>query len=79
MTDQEVPRCYAVKQGRVTLTCELDEGHDGWHEATYTDHQEVTYQGARHVVDLTEAVTWEPVDHVAEAVRHITAKGRRDG
>lgn len=70
-------RCYAVKHGRVDLTCELDEGHEGWHKATFTDHQEIIYQGAHHVVDMTETVTWEGARRViAAALRQATAKGQ---
>ena len=67
------PRCRAVKQGRVTLTCERDPGHEGWHSAIFSDHQEITYQGAHHVVNMTETVTWESPGHVQEAVKHIGA------
>ncbi|HEV2376193.1 MAG TPA: hypothetical protein VGS19_28990 [Streptosporangiaceae bacterium] len=73
---EDMTPCRDVKHGRVTLLCELEEGHEGWHKAVYTQHEEVTYQGSHHVMDLTETVTWEPVDHLAEAVRHIAAKGR---
>ena len=71
----DAPRCYEPKQGRVDLTCELADGHEGWHKATYTDHQEVVYQGAHHDVHLTETVTWEgSKPQIAAALRHITAK-----
>lgn len=74
----ETPRCYAPKDGRIALTCELDEGHEGWHRAVYHDRQEITYQGAHHVVDLTESVTWEPfAAQLAATMRRITA-GRKE-
>jgi hypothetical protein len=77
--DPEPRKCRAVKHGGVTLHCTEPEGHDGgpdptWHKAVYSEHREVNYDGAYHVIDMTERVTWEPVDHVAEAVRHLTAK-----
>ena len=78
-------KCRAVKHGRVDLHCTEPEGHDRpkegdptWHMAVYTDHHEVTYDGARHVVHLVETVTWEPVDHAAEAARHLMAAVQRD-
>jgi hypothetical protein len=64
-------KCRAVKHGRVDLHCTLPWKHEGWHEADYADHQEITYDGARHTVDLTEHVTWEPVDAAKEAVRQL--------
>lgn len=67
-------KCRAVKRGRVDLLCGLPLGHDGWHEASYTDHQEVSYEGAHHTVHVSEHVTWEPVDEAAEAVRHLLRK-----
>ena len=75
-------KCRAVKHGGVTLHCTEDEDHDKgpdatWHRAVYHEHREVTYDGAHHVIDMTETVTWEPVDHVAEATRHLMA-GRKD-
>lgn len=81
---EDAPKCRDVKRGAVDLQCTLPLGHDKpgggqpgtWHEAMYTEHREVTYDGARHVIDLTEHVIWEPVDHVAEATRHLMA-GRR--
>jgi hypothetical protein len=70
----ELVKCGAVKQGGVTLRCELAEDHGtDWHRATYTDHREIVYDGAHHVIDMVETVTWEPVDHVKEAVRHMFA------
>lgn len=77
-------KCRAVKHGRVDLHCTEPKGHDGqrgpdyWHKATFTDHQEITYDGARHVIHSVETVTWEPVDHIREATRHLMA-GRREG
>jgi len=82
-------KCGDLKSGGVDLRCSLPEGHaDGyepdsggeayWHEGIVTDHREITYGGARHVVDTTETVTWEPVDHIAEATRHLMAAWRRD-
>ncbi len=79
MTDAKpgAEKCRDVKHGRIDLHCTRTRGHEGWHEADYADHQEVTYDGARHTVHMTEHVEWEPVDHVKEAVRHIMA-GRND-
>jgi hypothetical protein len=79
---EEPLKCRDVKYGPVELYCELDAGHaegpDGtWHEATFRDHREIAYSGSRHVVDTVEHVTWEPVDHAAEAVRHLTAGMKR--
>jgi hypothetical protein len=85
----EVPaaeKCRAVKHGVIDLQCEWPRDHerpqDGkpgtWHEAGYVDRREVTYDGARHVIVITETVTWEPVDHAAEAARHMVA-GRNRG
>jgi hypothetical protein len=67
----EAEKCRAVKHGRVDLRCILPWKHEGWHEASYTDHQEVDYDGAHHTVHVTEHVTWEPVEAAAEAVRHL--------
>ncbi len=77
-------KCRDLKRGRVDLHCTLPRGHadgkDGtWHEAMYTDHQMITYDGATHTVHVTEHVTWEPLDHVREAVRHLMAGRRDDG
>jgi hypothetical protein len=77
------PAAVPTKHGRVDLTCELEQDHDRgenptWHAANYTDHQEVTYPGARHVLHLTEYVTWEPVDQVKEAVRLMMKDKPRD-
>jgi len=82
-------KCRVVKHGRVDLLCILPEGHtaayqpgsgteDGWHMSVLTEHQETSYDGAHHVVDFTETVRWEPVDHIAEATRHLLAGRRRD-
>lgn len=78
----EPRKCRAVKHGGITLHCTEPEGHDQepdatWHKAVYRKHEEHEYDGARHVIDATETVWWEPVDHVAEATRHLMA-GRRD-
>jgi hypothetical protein len=83
MAEDTAPRCRAMKHGRVDLTCALERDHDRgenptWHEALYADHQEVTYPGSRHVLDITEHVTWEPVDGITEAVRQITKDRPRD-
>lgn len=68
----EVPeKCRAAKHGRVDLHCTLPRDHEGWHEADYTDHQEVTYDGGRHSVHVTEHVTWEPADNALEATRML--------
>lgn len=82
MTDDQampVPEavlCRAVKHGGVDLTCELPDRHDEspegtWHHAVFTERRELTYAGARHVIEMTETVTWEPVDHVKESVRML--------
>lgn len=73
------PKCRDVKHSGVTLHCTEPEGHDDgpdatWHKAVYTDHREITYDGARHVLDTVETVTWEPVDRFTEAVRRLTAE-----
>ena len=70
----EPGKCRAVKRGGVDLHCTEDEDHDRgpdatWHKAVYNEHREIAYDGAHHVVDMTERVTWEPADQVAEAVR----------
>jgi hypothetical protein len=83
MTDETKPRCRATKHGGIDLTCELEQDHDRgesptWHEATYTEHREATYQGARHVMNVTEHVTWEPVDQVKEAMRLMMKDKPRD-
>jgi hypothetical protein len=78
-------KCGAVKHGVVDLQCEEDRGHDEpkdglrgtWHEATLVDQREVTYPGARHLIDSRETVSWEPVDHAAEATRHLMAGRKR--
>lgn len=66
--------CGAVKQGGVTLRCTEPEGHEpAWHKAVYTEHREIDYDGAHHVIHMVETVTWKPVDHIREATRHIMA------
>lgn len=79
----ELRKCRAVKQGRINLLCTEPEGHDRqaegeptWHRALYTSSQQVRYDGARHTIEQTEIVEWEPVDHIAEAGRHLTAARR---
>jgi len=67
------PVCGAPKDGGYRLHCELPAGHDGWHKAVYRDNREMTYLGSRHIVEMTETVTWEPVDHVREAVSRLMA------
>ena len=76
-------KCHDVKNGRIDLHCTEPEGHawpaEGeptWHKAVYSSRQEITYDGAYHLVEQTETVTWEPVDHAAEATRHLMA-GRK--
>lgn len=76
VAEAEQPKCRALKQGRIDLHCTKPRGHQSWHGATYTDHQEVDYDGAHHAIHLTETVTWEPVDSFAEAARLITAASR---
>jgi hypothetical protein len=91
-TKAEPRKCRDRKAGKIDLTCELDEGHvceehapepcppgceGGWHYAECTWHQEVRYDGSRHDTTTREVVYWEPVDHVAEATRHLMAATRR--
>lgn len=73
-------KCRAVKHGRVDLHCTLPKDHAGdeWHQATFTAHQEITYDGAHHVIHSVETVTWEPVDHIREATRHLMAGRKED-
>lgn len=76
-------KCGAVKHGVVDLRCTEERGHDEsteerpatWHQAVYTSSHDVDYPGARHHAEVTETVTWEPLDHAAEAARHILAIG----
>jgi hypothetical protein len=78
-------KCRAVKHGVVDLQCPLPPGHDReqdgtpgtWHGCEYSERREIDYGSARHVIVITETVTWEPADHVAEAVRHIMASRNR--
>jgi hypothetical protein len=66
--------CGAVKQGGVTLRCTEPKDHgESWHKATYTDHREIDYDGAHHVIHMVETVTWKPVDLIREATRHLMA------
>lgn len=75
----ETPLCRDVKRGRVDLTCELPPGHEPeWHKAVCVSRQEITTHDTHHVVGITETVTWEPVDHVKEAVRHLMKGADRD-
>lgn len=72
----EPHKCRAVKRGGVDLHCTKDEDHDKgtgatWHQAVCCEHREVTYDGSHHVIDITELVTWEPADEVAEIVRKL--------
>jgi hypothetical protein len=83
--DPEPRKCRAFKGGRIDLHCTEPEGHDRpagglatWHKAVYRSRQEVDYDGAHHVVETVETVTWEPVDRAAEATRHLLADLRRD-
>lgn len=74
-------KCRAVKRGVVDLPCSLPRDHDQpegdepgtWHESAFTDRREIAYDGARHSIVTTETVTWEPVDHAAEAARLLMA------
>jgi hypothetical protein len=75
---EQLVRCGAVKHGGVTLHCTLPEKHEGWHKGDLTDHREIVYDGSHHVIHTVETVTWEPVDHIHEAVRHMLA-GRPSG
>lgn len=88
MTEQQPERasegkCRAVKNDGLTLYCTEDEGHDTgpaatWHSAVHVSQEKHAYPGARHVIDRTETVEWEPADQIGEAVRHIFASPRRD-
>ena len=85
ITEDEPRKCRDVKNGRIDLRCTEPEGHDRpaeggptWHRAVYRSRQEIDYDGAHHVIEQTETVTWEPADHAAEAARHIMAAARRD-
>jgi hypothetical protein len=82
--ETETPKCRAGKHGVVDLECELPLGHaddykpgteseEGWHKSVLTRHEDITYSSSHHVIHITETVTWEPVDHVAEATRHLMA------
>jgi hypothetical protein len=79
-------KCRAVKHGAVDLQCSLPADHDRpeddkpgtWHESALTERREIDYDGAHHLIVITETVTWEPVDHAAEAARHLMAGRRRD-
>jgi hypothetical protein len=79
--EPEFVKCGAVKHGGVTLRCGVRRDHDKpqdgkpgtWHMASYTDTREIVYDGSHHEIRTTETVTWEPVDHIREATRHILA------
>jgi hypothetical protein len=82
--DAEPRKCRAVKGGRIDLHCTEPDGHDRpaegeptWHRAVYVSRQEIDYDGAHHVIEQTETVEWEPLDHIGESVRHLMA-GRQD-
>ena len=92
ITEAEPRKCRAAKRGVVDLSCILAEDHacrghepgscpegctGGWHQAVYTEHREVSYDGSRHTISIVETAIWEPVDHAAEAARHIVAATRR--
>ena len=70
-------KCRDIKRGYVDLHCTLPKDHPEWHHATFTDHREVTYDGGHHVIHTVESVTWEPADHIREAVNHLMA-GRKN-
>ena len=64
--------CGAPKDGGYRLHCERPPGHEPeWHKAVFHSRQWVTYLGSHHVIETTETVAWEPVDHVREAVSRI--------
>ena len=77
-------KCGAVKHGAIDLRCSEERGHDEsteerpatWHRDALTQRSEVDYDGAHHVIEHTETVTWEPVDHAAESLRHMAASIR---
>ena len=76
----EARKCGDLKRGNIDLRCVLLPGHaEGpdatWHAATCIEHRTIEYDGARHEIYIRETVTWEPVDHVREAVRHLKAGG----
>jgi hypothetical protein len=67
--------CGAPKEGGYRLHCELPAGHEpDWHKAVYHDHREVTYLGSHHVIEMTETVTWEPVDRFKEAMNRLLTR-----
>jgi hypothetical protein len=77
--------CGAVKHGVIDLRCALEPGHNEaneerpatWHWATVIQRSDIEYPGAHHEIEHTETVTWEPVDHAEEAVRHMLAGRKR--
>jgi hypothetical protein len=77
--------CGAVKHGVIDLRCALERGHDEaneerpatWHWATVIQRSDIEYPGAHHEIEQTETVTWAPVDHAEEAVRHMLAGRKR--
>ena len=80
--------CGAPKEGGYRLHCELPPGHEpGWHKAVYHERREATYLGSHHLIESTETVTWEPVDHFKEAMNRLVlqddaspvATKKRDG
>jgi hypothetical protein len=79
---EEPGKCGDFKRGGVDLRCVLLPGHAegpeaSWHAATCIEHRTIETDGERHEIRIRETVTWKPVDHVREAVRHIMA-GRED-
>jgi len=82
ITEDKPRKCGDLKRGNIDLRCVLLPGHAvgpeaTWHAATCTENRIVEYDGARHEIHMRETVTWEPVDHMAEAVRHLIA-GREE-
>jgi len=73
--------CRSVKRGGTDLLCSLERGHDEpteerpatWHRAVFLNRSEIDYPGGHHEIKLVETVTWKPVDHAAEAARHLMA------
>jgi len=60
VTRVETGGCEGRKHGIVDLVCGLPDGHEGWHEATYSHTQTVQYPGWVHRSTHTEHVSWEP-------------------
>ena len=82
MAENAKERCGSIKHGGVTLQCTEPAGHEpDWHRSVFTDHREISYDGAHHVVDITEVVTWDPAAFaraVHAALRPLVARGTNE-